>query len=158
LVGAEGKPSKPQKGRVGNWGKSFLTPGFLQPKIYSGRRNCVNAFVCHLLNAQPMNDKRFLSVLNQVAATMAPAPLEPSSGRSEAEAIGLWAEFLKRCVEKGVSVGDPRWRVLEAHRVGGKPRFRLPSTEQSPEETRDDFSVGLALLMGVLHPDGGRES
>jgi|RhiMethySRZTD1v2_1073278.scaffolds.fasta_scaffold1040085_2 hypothetical protein len=105
-----------------------------------------------------MNDKRFLSVLNQVAATMTPALLEPSSGRSEADAITVWAEFLKRCVEKGVSVGDPRWRVLEAHRVGGKPRFRLPSTEPLQEETRDDFSVGLALLMGVLHLDDDRQS
>jgi len=104
-----------------------------------------------------MNDKRFLSVLNQVAATI-PALLEPSSGRSEADAITVWAEFLKRCVEKGVSVGDPRWRVLEAHRVGGKPRFRLPSTEPMQEETRDDFSVGLALLMGVLHLDDDRQS
>lgn len=105
-----------------------------------------------------MNDKRFLSVLNQVAATMTPALLEPSSGRSEADAITVWAEFLKRCVEKGVSVGDPRWRALEAHRVGGKPRFRLPSTEPLQEETRDDFSVGLALLMGVLHLDDDRQS
>jgi len=105
-----------------------------------------------------MNDKRFLSVLNQVAATMTPALLEPSSGRSEADAITVWAEFLKRCVEEGVSVGDPRWRVLEAHRVGGKPRFRLPSTEPLQEETRDDFSVGLALLMGVLHLDDDRQS
>jgi len=105
-----------------------------------------------------MNDKRFLSVLNQVAATMTPALLEPSSGRSEADAITVWAEFLKRCVEKGVSVGDPRWRVLEAHRVGGKPRFCLPSTEPLQEETRDDFSVGLALLMGVLHLDDDRQS
>jgi len=87
-----------------------------------------------------MNDKRFLSVLNQVAATMTPALLEPSSGRSEADAITVWAEF------------------LEAHRVGGKPRFRLPSTEPLQEETRDDFSVGLALLMGVLHLDDDRQS
>ncbi len=105
-----------------------------------------------------MNDKRFLAVLNQVAATMTPAPLEPSSARGEAEAIGLWAEFLKRCVENGVSVGDPRWRVLEAHRVGGKPHFRLPTTDQPQEETRDEFVVGLALLMGVLHPEDGRDS
>ena len=55
--------------------------------------------------------------------------------------------------EKGISVGDPRWRVLEVHRVGGRPRFCLPSAERQAEETRDDFSVGLALLMGVLHPE-----
>jgi hypothetical protein len=100
-----------------------------------------------------MNDRRFLAVLNQVASSMASAPLEPQSGRSEAEAIRVWADFLKCCVEKGVSVGDPRWRVLEVHRVGGRPRFRLPSAERQVEETRDDFSVGLALLMGVLHPE-----
>ncbi len=100
-----------------------------------------------------MNDRRFLTILNQVASSMAAAPLEPGAGRTEAEAVGIWAEFLKHCVEKGVSVGDPRWRLLEAHRVGGRPRFRLPTTEQPKGDTRDDFSVGLALLMGVLHPD-----
>ena len=100
-----------------------------------------------------MNDRRFLSILNQVAESMAFAPLEPAGGRSEAEAIRMWAEFLKHCVERDVSVGDPRWRKLEVPRVGGKPRFRLPSEESSKPETRDDFSVGLALLMGVLHAD-----
>lgn len=100
-----------------------------------------------------MNDRRFLTILNQVASSMASAPLEPASGRSEAEAIGVWADFLKRCVEEGVSVGDPRWRDLEVHRVGGRLRFRLPSVERTKDEVRDDFSVGLALLMGVLHPD-----
>ena len=55
-----------------------------------------------------MNDRRFLSTLNQVAESMGFAPLEPASGRSEAEAIRMWAEFLKHCVERGVSVGDPR--------------------------------------------------
>ena len=100
-----------------------------------------------------MNDRRFLLVLNQVAESMAFAPLEPASGRSEAEAIRMWAEFLKHCVEHGVSVGDPRWRALEVHRVGGRPRFRLPSQEEAQPETLDDFSVGLALLIGMLHPD-----
>jgi len=100
-----------------------------------------------------MNDRRFLFILNEVAESMAFAPLEPSSGRSEAEAIRMWAEFLKHCVERGVSVGDPRWRALEVHRVGGRPRFRLPSQEGDQPETRDDFSVGLALLIGMLHPD-----
>ena len=105
-----------------------------------------------------MNDKRFLAILNQVAASMTPAPLEPSVSRSEAEAIALWADFLKRCVAQGVSVGDPRWRSLEAHRVGGRPRFGLPEFGQTVDDARDDFGVGLALLMGVLHPDEGRES
>jgi len=100
-----------------------------------------------------MNDRRFLTILNQVASSMASAPLEPAAGRSEAEAIGVWADFLKRCVEKDVTVGDPRWRELEVHRVGGRLRFRLPSTAGTKDEVRDDFSVGLALLMGVLHPD-----
>jgi hypothetical protein len=100
-----------------------------------------------------MNDRRFLSILNQVASSMAAAPLEPGAARSEAEAIRIWADFLKHCVEKGVSVGDPRWPLLEAHRVGGRPRFKLPSAREPKEEPRDDFSVGLALLMGVLHPD-----
>lgn len=100
-----------------------------------------------------MNDRRFLSILNQVAGSMAVAPLEPAGGRSEADAIRMWAEFLKLCVDRGVTVGDPRWRLLEVHRVGGRPRFRLPAGDGGQKETRDDFSVGLALLMGVLHPD-----
>jgi hypothetical protein len=100
-----------------------------------------------------MNDQHFLSTLNQVASSMGFAPLEPASDRSEAEAIRMWAEFLKHCVDRGVSVGDPRWRTLEVRRVGGRPRFQLPSAESSTPETRDDFSVGLALLMGVLHPE-----
>jgi hypothetical protein len=100
-----------------------------------------------------MNDQRFLSVLNEVAQSMAPGPLESVEGRSEAEAIRIWADFLKKCVEKGVRVGDPRWRLLEAHRVTGRPRFLLPASDQPQVETREDFSVGLALLMGVLHAD-----
>ena len=100
-----------------------------------------------------MNDRRFLSILNEVAESMGFAPLEPASGRSEAEAVRMWAEFLKHCVERGVSVGDPRWRALEVHRVGGRPRFHLPSQEGAQAETRDDFSVGLALLIGMLNPD-----
>jgi hypothetical protein len=100
-----------------------------------------------------MNDRRFLAILNQVAAAMASAPLAPAAGRSEAEAIRMWAEFLERCTKKGVSIGDPRWRNLEVHRVAGRPRFRLPSGDQPGAGTRDDFGVGLALLMGVLHPD-----
>jgi hypothetical protein len=100
-----------------------------------------------------MNDRRFLSILNQVAGSMAVAPLEPAGGRSEADAIRMWAEFLKHCVDRGVTVGDPRWRLLEVHRVGGRPRFRLPAEDSARQETRDDFSVGLALLMGVLHAD-----
>jgi hypothetical protein len=100
-----------------------------------------------------MNDQRFLSILNEVAASMAPGPLESVEGRSEAEAIRNWAEFLKKCVGKGVRVGDPRWALLEAHRVGDRPRFLLPASDRPQVETREDFSVGLALLMGVLHPD-----
>jgi hypothetical protein len=103
-----------------------------------------------------MNDRRFLETLNGVAASMSFAPLEPAAGRSEAAAIQMWAEFLRRCVEKGISVGDPRWRLLEVHRVAGRPRFLLPKGERVVSETRDDFSVGLALLMGVLHPDDPR--
>lgn len=100
-----------------------------------------------------MNDRRFLGILNQVSGSMATNPLEWSTGRGEAEVIAGWAEFLTRCVAKGVSVGDPRWRLLEASRVGGRPRFRLPQSERRTEMPRDDFSVGLALLMSVLHPD-----
>lgn len=100
-----------------------------------------------------MNNHRFVTILNDVAASMASAPLEPAAGRSEADAVQTWAEFLRRCVEAGVSVGDPRWRLLEVHRAGGKRRFRLPAAGHAPVETQDDFSVGLALLMSVLHPD-----
>ena len=100
-----------------------------------------------------MNNHRFVSVLNDVAASMASAPLEPSAGRSEADAVQMWAEFLRKCVAAGVAVGDPRWKLLEVHRVGGRPRYRLPAGGEPASETRDDFSVGLALLMSVLHPD-----
>lgn len=103
-----------------------------------------------------MNNPRFVSVLNDVAASMASAPLEPSADRSEADAVQLWAEFLRKCVAAGVSVGDPRWKLLEVHRVGGRPRFRLPAGGEPRGETRDDFSVGLTLLMSVLHPDEER--
>ena len=100
-----------------------------------------------------MNNQRFTRILNDVAATMASAPLEPSAGRSEAEAVEMWAEFLRRCVAQGVAVGDPRWKQLEVHRAGGRPRFRLPAGGEPVREPRDDFSVGLALLMSVLHPE-----
>jgi hypothetical protein len=100
-----------------------------------------------------MNDRQFLTILNQVAGSMAWAPLDSSSNRREADAIELWADFLRQCVGRGVSVGDPRWRVLEAHRVGGRLRFRLPGAGETQSETKDDFPVGLALLMGVLHPE-----
>ena len=100
-----------------------------------------------------MNNQRFVTILNQVADSMASAPLAPALGRSEADAVKLWAEFLGRCVEKGVEVGDPRWKRLEVHRSGAKLRFRLPAGGPAQAEPRDDFSVGLALLMAVLHPE-----
>jgi hypothetical protein len=102
-----------------------------------------------------MNNQRFVTILNDVAASMSSAPLEPAAGRSEADAVQVWAEFLRRCVEAGVSVGDPRWRLLEVHRSAGRRRFRLPAGGRTPAETQDDFSVGLALLMSVLHPEDG---
>ncbi|HEX6791892.1 MAG TPA: hypothetical protein VF247_11330 [Candidatus Krumholzibacteria bacterium] len=100
-----------------------------------------------------MNNQRFVTILNEVAASMARAPLEPAAGRSEAEAIQVWAEFLRRCVEQGVPVGDPRWKALEVHRDRGRARFRLPAEGKPAPDTRDDFSVGLALLMSMLHPE-----
>lgn len=101
-----------------------------------------------------MNDKRFLAIINQVISTMTPPLFDGASGVSEAERIRLWAEFLTQCVGKGVAVGDPRWRRLEIHRRGGKPRFKLPgSGPVREEEAREDFGVGLALLMGVLDSD-----
>jgi hypothetical protein len=100
-----------------------------------------------------MNDRRFLTVLNDALAGMPSSPLEAGAGRTEAEAIHLWADFLRLCVKKGVSVGDPRWHVLEVHRAAGRVRFRLPSPSRERAQTPDDFSVGLALLMAVLHPD-----
>lgn len=100
-----------------------------------------------------MNDRRFLAILNQAAESMAWAPLEHSERQSEADAVQTWAEFLRRCVERGVSVGDPRWSLLEAHRVGARPKFRLPAEGEKEPDAKDDFSVGLTLLMGVLHPE-----
>jgi hypothetical protein len=100
-----------------------------------------------------MNNQQFITILNSVATAMKSAPLQPVAGRSEAEAVELWAEFLRRCVAQGVSVGDPRWGLLEVRRAGGKPRFQLPAGGAPAAEMRDDFSVGLALLMSVLHPD-----
>jgi hypothetical protein len=99
-----------------------------------------------------MNDQRFLRILNQ-AAEDAPLTGGTTGGRpDEAGAVAAWARFLHACVARGVSVGDPRWRRLELRLVGGRPRFSLPSDpEAAPPE--DDFSVGLALLMGML----GRE-
>jgi hypothetical protein len=102
-----------------------------------------------------MNNQRFLAIVNRVASSMASAPLAPAAGRGEAEAVRIWAEFLRRCSAHGVSVGDPRWKLLEVHRVGGTPRFRLPAGGKSKPDTKDDFSVGLALLMSVLHPEEG---
>jgi hypothetical protein len=123
--------------------------------MYTGCKIGVNSFVCRPFAVSPMmNNQRFVSILNQVAASMSSTPLEPAGGRSEADAVQVWAEFLRGCVAAGVSVGDPRWKLLEVHRVGGRPRFHLPAGGQRPAETRDDFSVGLALLMSVLHPDG----
>jgi hypothetical protein len=100
-----------------------------------------------------MNDRRFVSILNQVASSMEPTPLGAAPGRSETEAIQLWADFLRRCVESGVSVGDPRWRRLEVQRAGGKSSFRLPDRAAPRVEPEEDLSVGLTLLMAMLHPD-----
>ena len=101
-----------------------------------------------------MTDQRFIRILNQVAGGMKVSPLAPSSRRSETETVQLWAEFLSKCVARGITVGDPRWKRLELHRIGGRLRFGLPDGGDEPtRETRDDFSVGLALLMSVLHPE-----
>jgi len=98
-----------------------------------------------------MNDRRFLTILNEVAGEMQTGLLEANPGRREAEAIQAWAEFLGSCVSRGVSVGDPRWRLLEVRRVAGRPRFALPEADRpAPPGAESDFGVGLALLMSML--------
>jgi hypothetical protein len=98
-----------------------------------------------------MNDRRFLTILNEVAAELETGLLDASPGRRESEAIQAWAGFLRSCVERGVSVGDPRWRLLEIRRTAGRPRFALPEADRpAAAEAESDFGVGLALLMAML--------
>jgi len=100
-----------------------------------------------------MTDRRFLSILNQVAGAMGSELFEPGGTSGDAAAIAAWARFLQSCVERGISVGDTRWRILEMKRTGGRARFSLPGTGDDSARGAGDFSVGLALLMAMLGRD-----
>jgi hypothetical protein len=98
-----------------------------------------------------MNDRRFLAILNSVAAEMGTDLLSPPGEMSEAEVVAAWARFLQACLGRGISVGDPRWRALEVRTTAGRPRFHLPEGGGGPDRgDAGDFSVGLALLMSML--------
>jgi hypothetical protein len=99
---------------------------------------------------QEIDDRRFVSTLNSVWDELGldfgnpPAAADPV-------AVAAWARFLAACAQRGVSVGDPRWRRLEVRRREGRPRFHLPtSPDAQTNATGKDFRVGLALLVSLL--------
>ena len=103
------------------------------------------------LEAPPLNDRRLIEVLNDVARSFAGIWDTGAARSGDAASLEAWAGFLSACVAKGVSIGDPRWRDLEVRVRAGQPRFALPPDRiaaQPPLE--NDFSVGLTLLMGLL--------
>jgi hypothetical protein len=100
-----------------------------------------------------MNDRRFLDVVNTVAPSFSAIWDAGAARRGDPASIEAWAGFLSACVERGVSLGDPRWRDLEVRVRAGQPRFALPSARAAAAPLENDFSVGLALLMGLLERD-----
>jgi hypothetical protein len=104
-------------------------------------------------DAHEIGDRRFVSTLNTVWDELGldwgtpPAPADPA-------AVASWARFLAACAQRGISVGDPRWRRLEVRRKDGRPRFHLPIGPGSgTSSTGKDFRVGLALLVSLLGGD-----
>ena len=98
-----------------------------------------------------MNDRRLVEVLNDVAGSFAGIWDAGAARRGDPASIESWAGFLSACVEKGVSIADPRWRELEVRVRAGQPRFTLPPKRAERPPLENDFSVGLTLLMGLLN-------
>lgn len=99
-----------------------------------------------------MNDRRFVELLNESAASFSGIWDVAAAQRRDPASVSAWAGFLAACVERGVLIGDERWREVEVRVRGGKPVFALPSLRPSAKPLiENDFSVGLTLLMGLLN-------
>jgi len=100
-----------------------------------------------------MNDTRFLAALNDALGACG-LDLSAPAARSDPAAVEAWARFLSACVERGVSIADPRWGRLEVRTGAEGTRLALPAPgARSDEGDSQDFRVGLSLLMSLL---GGR--
>ena len=98
-----------------------------------------------------MDDKQFLTRLNQVSAEYnLQLPAITESPPSE-EVVRVWAGFLHLCVKRGIMLSDPRWERITVLRDKPVTVFELPGA--TPRRKDDDFKVGLQLLMGMLDHD-----
>lgn len=101
-----------------------------------------------------MNDRRFIELLNEAATSFGGIWDVAAAQRRDPASVSAWAGFLAACIERGVLIGDERWRVVEVRVRGGKPVFALPQGRPaSKPPLENDFSVGLTLLMGLLERD-----
>lgn len=107
-----------------------------------------------------MDDARFLAIINRAlreSTVDLAAPASPSDPR----AVAAWADFLRRCVARGISIADPRWRDLVLRSTEGRPGLVLASEGRTragdAQEDGADFTLGLSLLMSLLGTDADRE-
>jgi len=98
-----------------------------------------------------MNDREFLKGLNHILAEGQLILPTLEAQEPSAETIAAWASFLESAVRAGIRLSDGRWARLTLSRVEPYTVFDLQGEGQSP--TRDDFAVGLQLLMGMLEGD-----
>lgn len=104
-----------------------------------------------------MDDRRFLSILNESMDECGLDPYRPVSPDDPA-AVAAWAGFLSRCMSRGISITDTRWSRLELRRRQGGATIILPpgtGRRPDPESSSQDFRVGLSLLISMLGDDAG---
>ncbi|MDH4037381.1 MAG: hypothetical protein OEX18_04080 [Candidatus Krumholzibacteria bacterium] len=102
-----------------------------------------------------MENSRFLAILNR-AARKSGLDLSGPASASDPAVVAAWAVFLRECVDRGVSIADPRWRSLEIRSPAGTPTLALNRDSAEPEgEDETDFTLGLSLLVSMLgrNPD-----
>lgn len=96
-----------------------------------------------------MDDTLFVTKLNAIVREHGfDLPRADAQEPSVAQ-VESWAAFLRECVKRGIKLSDPRWQRISMTQGDGEAQFLI--TQNEPEED-DDFRVGLALLMGMLHP------
>ena len=106
-----------------------------------------------------MENTRFLAILN-LALHESGLDLAAPASPTDPAAVAAWADFLRRCVARGVSISDPRWRALEMRSAAGAHRLVLVASPAEADTSADggaDFTLGLSLLMSLLGPGSDRD-
>lgn len=98
-----------------------------------------------------MDDRLFLGRLNSILEESKVVLPTLEAQDPSTDTIAAWASFLESAVRGGIHLSDPRWSRLAVFSAEPHTVFELQGEGHAP--SRDDFAVGLQLLMGMLEDD-----